>query len=57
MLPNGNFVFTSGSQGADTIFGQSIEVRPNGTKEYVLEGAALLYRSYRMTGLYRGIRR
>jgi Arylsulfotransferase (ASST) len=55
-LPNGTFVFTSGSQGTDTSFGQSIEVLPDGTKEYVLEGAALLYRSYRMTGLYRGIR-
>ena len=56
-LPNGTFVFTSGSQGTDTSFGQSIEVLPDGTKEYVLEGAALLYRSYRMTGLYWGIRR
>ena len=56
-LPNGNFVFTSGSQGTDTIFGQSIEIRPDGTKEFVLEGAALLYRSYRVADLYRGIRR
>jgi len=56
-LPNGNFVFTSGAQGTDTSFGQSIEVQPDGTKQYVLEGADLLYRSYRMRGLYRGIRR
>jgi len=55
---NGNFIFTSGSQNSQSSpFGQSIEVLPDGTKEYVLEGAALLYRSYRMTGLYQGIRR
>jgi arylsulfate sulfotransferase len=57
-LPNGNFVFTSGSQGPPAaIFGQSIEVLPDGTKVYVLEAGAREYRSYRMRGLYRGIRR
>ena len=55
-LPNGNFVFTSGAlarQGA--LIGKSIEVSPNGTKQYVLEGGAWEYRTYRMTGLYDGI--
>jgi len=57
-LPNGNFVFTSGSQGPPAaIFGQSIEVLPDGTKVYVLEAGAREYRSYRMRGLYRGIHR
>jgi len=55
-LPNGNFVFTSGSQGQPpTQFGQSIEVLPDGTKTYVLEVAAREYRSFRVSSLYRGI--
>ena len=55
-LPNGNFVFTSGAlarQGA--LLGKSVEVSPDGTKQYVLEGGAWEYRTYRMTGLYDGI--
>jgi hypothetical protein len=56
-LPNGNFVFTSGALGTQTAFGQSIEVLPDGTKEYVLEGGGWEYRTYRMRGLYHGIRR
>src|SRR5262249_56601285 len=38
-LSNGDYVFTSGRQGAaPNFFGQSIEVRPDGTKAYVLQG-------------------
>lgn len=56
-LPNGNFVFTSGSQGQPPDrFGQSIELLPDATKTYVLEVAAREYRSLRMSSLYRGIR-
>jgi hypothetical protein len=51
-LPNGNYVFTSGFQGLPPAFGQSIEVRPDGTPAYVLEVASLEYRSYRVSGLY-----
>ena len=54
-MPNGNYVFNSGSQGGGT-FGQSIEVLPDGTKVYVLEVAARDYRSFRMSSLYRGVR-
>jgi hypothetical protein len=56
-MPNGNFVFDSGSQGAPpALFGQSIEVLPDGTKTYVQEVAARDYRSFRMSSLYRGVR-
>lgn len=56
-LPNGNFVFNSGAQGeVPGLFGQSIELLPDGTSTYVLEVAAQDYRSYRMSDLYRGIR-
>jgi arylsulfate sulfotransferase len=57
-MPNGNFVFDSGSQPiAPAVFvGQSIEVLPDGTKTYVQEVAARDYRSFRMSSLYRGIR-
>jgi len=54
-MPNGNYVFNSGSQGGGA-FGQSIEVLPDGTKVYVLEVAARDYRSFRMSSLYRGVR-
>ena len=54
-MPNGNYVFNSGSQGGG-VFGQSIEVLPDGTKVYVLEVAARDYRSFRMSSLYRGVR-
>ena len=53
-MPNGNYVFDSGSQGA--LFGQSIEMLPDGTKVYVQEVAARDYRSFRMSSLYRGVR-
>lgn len=56
-LPNGNYVFDSGSQGPPpNQFGQSIEVLPDGTKIYVQEVAARDYRSFRMRSLYQGIR-
>jgi hypothetical protein len=55
-LPNGSFVFTSGFGGTSKHpSGQSIEVLPDGTREYILQGAGHEYRSYRMTGLYGGI--
>jgi hypothetical protein len=52
-LPNGNFVFNSGSQGQPAV-GQSIELLPDGTKTYVLQGSFPEYRSYRTGGLYGG---
>jgi arylsulfate sulfotransferase len=54
-MPNGNYVFDSGSQQGG-LFGQSIEVLPDGTKTYVQEVPARDYRSFRMSSLYRGIR-
>jgi arylsulfate sulfotransferase len=55
-LPNGNFVFTSGFLGTSpALTGQSIEVLPDGTEEYVLQGTAHEYRSYRVASLYGGI--
>jgi hypothetical protein len=55
-LPNGNFVFNSGARGTNNSpFGLSMEVSPDGTKEYVMQGGALEYRSYRMGDLYGGI--
>jgi len=53
-LSNGNYSFMSGSQGdPPNEFGQSIEVLPDGTKTYVLEGP-VEYRSFRMRTLYEG---
>ena len=55
-MPNGNFVFGSGAQVAPPpVFGQSIEVLPDGTRSYAQEVAAREYRSFRMSSLYRGI--
>ncbi|HEY6947550.1 MAG TPA: aryl-sulfate sulfotransferase, partial [Gemmatimonadales bacterium] len=54
-MPNGNYVFDSGSQGGG-LFGQSIEMLPDGTRVYVQEVAARDYRSFRMSSLYRGVR-
>ena len=55
-MPNGNFVFGSGAQVAPApVFGQSIEVLPDGTTCYVQEVAAREYRSFRMSSLYQGI--
>src|SRR5262249_8552205 len=45
-LSNGNYAFTSGRQGlAPNLIGQSIEVRQDGTKAYVMEINRPLYRS------------
>jgi hypothetical protein len=52
-LPNGNFVFTSGSQGMPPV-SQSIELLPDGTKTYVLESAFPEYRTFRVSTLYEG---
>jgi hypothetical protein len=55
-MPNGNFVFGSGAQVSPLpVFGQSIEVLPDGTRSYAQEVAAREYRSFRMSSLYRGI--
>jgi arylsulfate sulfotransferase len=54
-LPNGNFVFTLGALGTGNAL--SMEVSPDGRKDYVMQGGALEYRSYRMAGLYEGIRK
>jgi hypothetical protein len=55
-LPNGNFVFTSGFLGTDkSPKGLSMEVSRDGTREYMMQGGAIEYRSYRMDGLYGGI--
>ncbi len=51
-LPNGDFVFDSGIQtGNRAIFGQSIEVHPDGSKAYVLQVASPDYRTYRTASL------
>src|SRR5262249_31257093 len=58
-LSNGNYSFTSGSQGLPpSEYGQSIEVLPDGTKTYVLESDhvdRLVYRSYQVRTLYEGV--
>jgi hypothetical protein len=55
-LANGNYCFTSGFQGqAPNIVGQSIELRPDGGKAYVLQANRMLYHSFRMRTLYEGI--
>ena len=53
-MPNGNYVFDSGSQGGG-VFGQSIEMLPDGTKVYVQETANSVYRSFRLSSLYQGV--
>jgi hypothetical protein len=54
-LSNGNYSFMSGHQGeAPNFFGQSIEVRPDGTTAYVLEVNRAEYRSFRVRTLYEG---
>ncbi len=53
-MPNGNYVLDSGSQGGG-LFGQSIEMLPDGTRVYVQEVANSDYRSFRMSSLYQGI--
>src|SRR5262249_49999384 len=55
-LANGNYSFTSGCQGQlPNEFGETIEVRPDGIKSYVLRLAGAEYRAYRMRTLYEGI--
>jgi hypothetical protein len=55
-LSNGNFSFTSGNQGQPpNVFGQTIEVLPDGTKAYVLEVNKAEYRSFRIRTLYEGV--
>jgi len=55
LLSNGNYCFTSGRQGEPpNRFGQSIEVRPDGTKAYVFQVDRSLYRSFRVRTLYKG---
>jgi hypothetical protein len=55
-LSNGNYSFDSGFQGqAPPFFAQAIEVRPDGSKAYVLEINEREYRNYRIRTLYAGI--
>jgi hypothetical protein len=54
-LSNGDYSFTSGWQGqAPNLFAQTIEVRPDGSKVYVLQMNRTEFRSYRMRTLYLG---
>jgi arylsulfate sulfotransferase len=55
-LSNGDYSFLSGAQGAaPKLFGQSIEVRPDGSKAYVLQVNKAEYRSFRIQTLYEGV--
>ena len=56
-LSNGNYSFDSGYQGqAPHLFAQTIEVRPDGSKAYVLEmDGNFEFRTYRMGTLYEGV--
>jgi hypothetical protein len=55
-LSNGNYSFTSGWQGqAPKVFAQTIEMRPDGSKTYVLQMNRTEFRSYRMRTLYEGM--
>jgi arylsulfate sulfotransferase len=55
-LSNGNYSFDSGFQGqSPKFFAQSIEVRPDGSKAYVLEVDQREYRNFRIRTLYTGI--
>jgi hypothetical protein len=55
-LPNGNYSFDSGYQGqAPKLFAQTIEVRPDGSKAYVMqENGVFEFRTYRLQTLYQG---
>src|SRR6476469_9490757 len=53
-LANGNYSFTSGAVGTAPFVGQSVEMRPDGTKTYVLQVGRGVYRSYRTRTLYEG---
>ncbi len=53
LLPNGNLAFTSGGQGSNgNLFGQTIEVLPDGTQTYVQKMKGYEYRSYLESSLY-----
>jgi len=55
-LANGDYSFLSGAQGtAPKLFGQTIEVRPDGSKAYVLQVNMGEYRSFRIQTLYEGV--
>jgi hypothetical protein len=55
-LSNGDYSFTSGAQGkAPNLFGQTIEVRPDGSTAYVLQLNNPEYRSFRIQTLYEGV--
>ncbi len=55
-LANGNYSFDSGRQGlAPNQIGQAIEVRPDGSKAYVLQLNKPEYRSFRIRTLYEGV--
>jgi hypothetical protein len=55
-LSNGNYSFNSGRQGvAPHQIGQAIEVRPDGSKAYILQVNVPMYRSFRIQTLYGGI--
>jgi hypothetical protein len=55
-LSNGNYSFDSGRQGvAPHQIGQAIEVRPDGSKAYVLQVNVPMYRAFRIRTLYQGI--
>jgi len=54
-LPNGNLAFTAGDLGSSpSYYGQSIEVTPDGAKNYAMQMNELEYRSYFMNTLYNG---
>jgi hypothetical protein len=54
-LANGDYSFDSGWQGqAPKFFAQAIEVRPDGSKAFVLEVNQREYRSFRVRTLYAG---
>jgi hypothetical protein len=55
-LSNGDYSFDSGFQGTvPNQIGQTIEVRPDGSKAYVLQVKGTEYRSFRIRTLYEGI--
>jgi len=55
-LSNGNYSFDSGRQGtAPNQIAQTIEVRPDGSKAYVLQLNKTEYRSFRIQTLYQGV--
>jgi hypothetical protein len=55
-LSNGDYSFDSGFQGAaPNQIGQTIEVRPDGSKAYVLQVKGTEYRSFRVQTLYAGL--